>query len=172
MLLPKSVVRKDAQDKPVFADVWAGLIYVARHPKLRLLVSLFVLVILAGFPHVTVLPGLVENVYRLEAADVSSLFEYLMLGMFLVGYGSGGFQSLNSAVIAHHTEVDYIGRVMSLVLLAFAGFGLMSLPYGFLADRWGEPNTLLLMGVVVLGLCGLFAVLVARRAIDFAESEA
>lgn len=219
VLLPKSVVRKDAQDKPVFADVWAGLIYVARHPKLRLLVSLFVLVILAGFPHVTVLPGLVENVYRLEAADVSSLFvssavgaltaslfvarfassprahwiytghgvlfgaalvslafwpsfEYLMLGMFLVGYGSGGFQSLNSAVIAHHTEVDYIGRVMSLVLLAFAGFGLMSLPYGFLADRWGEPNTLLLMGVVVLGLCGLFAVLVARRAIDFAESEA
>ncbi|MCH2184709.1 MFS transporter, partial [Myxococcota bacterium] len=204
-------------DKPIFADVWAGLEYVARHPRLRLVVSLFVLVILAGFPHVTVLPGLVENVYRLKAADVSSLFvasaigaltaslfvarfassprshwiytghgvlfgaalvglafwpsfEYLMFGMFLVGYGSGGFQSLNSAVIAHYTEVDYIGRVMSLVLLAFAGFGLMSLPYGFLADRWGEPATLLLMGCAVLGLCAVFSVLLVRRGKDFAEA--
>ena len=218
LLLPKSVVRVGARDKPIFADVWAGLQYVARHPRLRLVVSLFVLVILAGFPHVTVLPGLVENVYRLAAADVSSLFvasavgaltaslfvarfassprahwiytahgvlfglalvglafwpsfEYLMFGMFLVGYGSGGFQSLNSAVIAHYTEVDYIGRVMSLVLLAFAGFGLMSLPYGFLADRWGEPETLLLMGLVVLGLCGVFSVLLSRRRKVFADSQ-
>ena len=91
--------------------------------------------------------------------------------MFLVGYGSGGFQSLNSAVIAHYTEVDYIGRVMSLVLLAFAGFGLMSLPYGFLADRWGEPETLLLMGLVVLGLCGIFSVLLSRRRKVFADSQ-
>lgn len=206
LLLPKSIVREGAQEKPVFADIWEGLRYLAGHPQLRLLVALFVLVILAGFPHVTVLPGLVENVYGLAAADVSVLFvasaigalsaslfvarfstspnahwiyighgllfgfsllglavaptfEWLTVGMFLVGFGSGGFQSLNAAVIAHHTDADYMGRVMSLVVIAFAGFGLMSLPYGILADWLGEPRTLLIMGAAVLMICAGFGFL-------------
>ena len=69
--------------------------------------------------------------------------------------GSGGFQSLNGAVIARQTEPEYMGRVMSLVILAFAGFGLMALPYGVLADWVGERQTLLAMGAAVLGLCAL-----------------
>ena len=64
-----------------------------------------------------------------------------------------------------------ISQVRLSVLLACAGFGLMSLPYGFLADRWGEPETLLLMGLVVLGLCGVFSVLLSRRRKVFADSQ-
>jgi MFS family permease len=208
--LPKSVVRADARDRPVFADVAAGLRYVAGHRRLLLLMSFFVTVILTGFPHVTILPGLVENVLGRDAADVSVLFATSATGaltaslavarfgdsprahvvytamstlfgvglagiavapslrgvaaaMFLVGAGSGGFQSLNSAVIARHTEPAYIGRVMSLVILAFAGFGLMALPYGVLADWMGERQTLLAMAGVVLGLCVALGIPLARQ---------
>jgi len=216
-LLPKSVVRSDAREQPIFADVAAGLGYVAGHPKLRLLVTLFVVVILAGFPHVTVLPGLVEHAFGRDASDVSVLFAtsavgalsaslvvarfgdsphahviyiacgllfgvslgglslapsflFVAVAMFFVGAGSGGFQALNAAVIAHHTEPAYIGRVMSLVIMAFAGFGLMSLPYGMLADRIGERQTLVTMGAVVVGLCALFGSLLSRQ--DWSEPTA
>ena len=74
--------------------------------------------------------------------------------MFCVGLGSGGFQSLNAAVIARETEPGFIGRVMSLALLAFAGFGLIALPYGILADSIGERMTFVVMGSAV----SLFAI--------------
>lgn len=207
--LPKSVVRENAREKPIFADVLAGLTYVAGHRRLLVLMVFFVTVILSGFPHVTILPGLVENVLHRPAADVSALFvtsavgalsaslmvarladsarahvAYTSLGvmfgvalvlvavapslvwvavaMFFVGAGSGGFQSLNGAVIARQTESAYMGRVMSLSILAFAGFGLMALPYGVLADHVGEQETLVVMGVVVLGLCAGLGTLLAR----------
>ena len=149
----------------------------------------------------TVLPGLVENVFQRTAAEVSNLFlssaagalaasvwvvrfgdssrahvvyaamaalfglsllglgwapdyPWALVAMFGIGVGSGGFQSLNAAVIARETEVHYIGRVMSLALLAFAGFGVMALPYGILADQIGEREALVVMGAAV----GVFAV--------------
>ena len=66
-------------------------------------------------------------------------------------------------MIARETEPHYIGRVMSLTMLAFAGFGLMALPYGALADAIGERETLGVMGGVVLALGLLFTVLIARE---------
>lgn len=208
--LPKSVVRENAREHPVFADVIAGLRYVGGHRRLLVLMVFFVTVILSGFPHVTVLPGLVENVLHRPAADISTLFASSAVGaltaslmvarladstrahvaytslavlfgvalvgvsfapslgqvavaMFFVGAGSGGFQSLNGAVIAKQTESSYMGRVMSLTMLAFAGFGLMALPYGVLADQVGEPETLLVMGGVVLLLSAGLGTLLARQ---------
>ena len=43
----------------------------------------------------------------------------------------------------------YFGRVMSLTLLAFAGFGLVSLPLSILADTVGERAVLGGMGTGV-----------------------
>jgi len=212
--LPHSVVRDGATEKHVFADLGAGFRYVWRHEEVRLLLLFFVTVILTGFPHVTVLPGLLENQLGLRAADVSGLYfssavgalaaslgvarladsqralmvystcafgfgasliglawspSYGLAGvmMFVIGATSGGFQVLNAAVIARRVEPMYIGRVMSLTMLAFAGFGLMSLPYGVMADAVGERTTLFAMGVAVLVLSigftlGLFR-LEARR---------
>lgn len=71
------------------------------------------------------------------------------IAMFLVGAGSGGFQSLNGAVIVRETEPAYFGRISSLSALAFAGFGLMGLPIGLLADAIGERGVLGGMGAAV-----------------------
>lgn len=207
--LPHSPVRADAADKHVFADLGDGLRYVWGHGEVRLLLLFFVTVILFGFPHVTVLPGLLENQLGLPAADVSGLYVWSAVGalsaslgvarladspralvvyatcafgfaasllglaaapsydvaaiaMLGAGVTSGGFQALNAAVIARRVEPVYIGRVMSLTLLAFAGFGLMALPYGVLADAVGERDTLYAMGALVL-LCSLFFTAALRR---------
>jgi MFS family permease len=66
-------------------------------------------------------------------------------------------------VIARETEPHYIGRVMSLALLAFAGFGVMALPYGILADRIGERLTLVVMGSIVFVLTLFFSTLLIRE---------
>ena len=209
VFLPPSQVRSEAKDRHVFADIADGLAYVWGHRRLRILVLFFALVIFTGFPHVTVLPGLVENVFQRTAAEVSSLFlasaagalaasvwvvrfgdssrahvvyatmaaffgvsllglgwapdyTWALVAMFGVGVGSGGFQSLNAAVIARETEVNYIGRVMSLALLAFAGFGVMALPYGILADRIGERGALFTMGAAVSVFTVYFSVQLVR----------
>ena len=211
--LPRSEVRSDALDRSVLADVGDGFAYAYRKKRLRLLLMLFVFVIFMGFPHITVLPGLVENVFERTVTEVSELFfvsavgalmaglwvtrfgdspraDAVYLGMALLfgvslvglawapsflwaevalfgaGAGSGAFQSLNAAVIARDTEPIYIGRVMSLVMLAFGGFGLMALPYGFMADAVGERLTLLLMGVGVLTATFIFGFLLRRERIS------
>ncbi|MFT5442127.1 MAG: MFS family permease [Myxococcota bacterium] len=197
VFLPKSIVRESAGDITVFATIVEGMVYIWQHPRLRLLVTFFGAVIFIGFPHVTVLPGLIENVHGLDAKSISGLFgasavgavcastavaryadspralpiysamavvfgcglmllayapnlQLCMLAMVGVGAGSGGFQALNTAVIAKATAPEFMGRVMSLTMMAFAGFGLMALPFGILADRVGEQLTLLLMGMLVV----------------------
>ena len=46
-------------------------------------------------------------------------------------------------------DVEFHGRVQSLLMLAFSGFGLMALPMGLLADRYGIRETMVLMSVLV-----------------------
>ena len=58
--------------------------------------------------------------------------------MFLMGLGTGAFQTLNSAVIVTESEPQYYGRVISLTSMAFGAFMLASLPVGLAADAWGE----------------------------------
>jgi fucose permease len=47
-------------------------------------------------------------------------------------------------------------------MLAFAGFGLMGLPLGWVADQVGEPATIGGMGTVVIILVALLGVAVSR----------
>jgi predicted MFS family arabinose efflux permease len=82
-----------------------------------------------------------------------------LVAMVGVGAGSGGFQSLNSAVIVRETEPAFFGRVSSLSTLAFAGFGLMGLPIGLLADAIGERGAL---GAMAVGVCAIVVVLASR----------
>jgi MFS family permease len=203
LLLPRSLGRVDAEPRRVLADLSDGLRYVWQHPRLRVLVTFFIAVITVGFPHVTVLPGLVENQLGHDVESISLLYlasaigalgaslavagyadsdralalftglgflfgisllglalspnyGFAMAAMFFVGAGSGGFQSLSAAVIVRDADPAYIGRVMSLTMLAFGFFGLMALPVGFMADAMGERSALLATGV---GVCGLVAAL-------------
>lgn len=210
LLLPGSPARSNASDTHVVADLADGLRYVRAQPRLRVLVLYFIAVITVGFPHVTVLPGLVENqlgagVERISVLYLASavgalssslavagsadspralsifsgaglLFGVALLGlaavpsfpaaigaMFLVGLGSGGFQSLSGAVIVHEAEPAYIGRVMSLTMLAFGFFGLMALPVGLLADAVGERGALAATGAGVCVLIGLLRLQLAGQ---------
>jgi len=160
------------------------------------LVLLFMLVIILGFPHVSVLPGFVENVLGRPSTEVSILFgvsaagglvssiavapfadsrhvqtlytttgigfglALVLLGfaptlwwasaaMLLVGASSGAVFALNGVVLLRETDPRFYGRVLSLTMLAFAGFGLIGLPIGWLADAVGERLTLMGSGVAV-----------------------
>ena len=61
------------------------------------------------------------------------------------------------------TEPVYVGRVMSLTMLSFAGFGLLGLPIGYLADRVGERLVLSGMGAAVCVIV-IFLGVALRRA--------
>ncbi len=207
LLLPKS--RGRGSETHVFAAVADGVRYVATRPRLRVLVLFFVLVIMTGFPYVTVLPGFVENELGRSAAAISVLagaaaagglaaslvvvryadspsaakifslcglafgvtliatafvpnFAAAVVAMVVVGAANGGFQTLSGAVVIRETDPAYIGRVMSLTMLAFAGFGLMGLPIGLMADALGERATLVAMGAAVCCVVGVAWVALAR----------
>jgi MFS family permease len=194
-LLPESG-RRGARTGHVLRDVVDGLRYVNRQPVLRVLVVQFLTVIMAGFPYVTVMPGLVEHELGRPAEAISLLmgtsalgglitslgvaryadapraralttllgigfaltlaamalvpnYAFAVAASFALGAASGGFQTLASTVVIHATEPAYIGRVMSLTMMAFAGFGVMGLPIGFLADAIGVRGALIVMAIAV-----------------------
>lgn len=89
-------------------------------------------------------------------------FAVAAAAMFAIGVTSGGFQTLNGAVVVRVCDPAFIGRVMSLSLLAFAGFGLMGLPIGALADAVGERAALACMAIGVAGLCAILGRRVIR----------
>lgn len=196
---------KPGPRRNVFGDIAEGLRYVWRVPRLRTLVISYVLVIMIGFPYVTVLPGLVENELNRSAGSITILYMVNAIGglgaslivasladspragpiyvgmsllfgagliatglspsfwvvcvnMFLLGFGAGGFQTLNGAIVSHITDVAYFGRVISLTFLAFAAFGVVALPIGVLADAIGERATLGMLGVAVCTVVTAFAV--------------
>jgi MFS family permease len=205
------------QARSVFGDIAEGVRYVWRVPRLRTLVVSYVLLIMVGFPYVTVMPGLVENEFDRSAGSITVLYTINAIGgliaslavasladspragavyvfmsllfgggliasgvspsfwvvcvvMFVLGFGGGGFQTLNGAIVSHITDPAYFGRVVSLTFLAFAAFGVVAYPIGLLADEIGERATLVLMGGVACLIVGVFA-LVGREAtrIDAAE---
>ncbi len=219
LFLPRSVVRANVADTHVLQDLMGGLTYAWRHPELRNLLIFFVSVMLIGFPHVTLIPGLLENQLGRPAEEVTRFAFFSAIGAFaasvtvaryadsekatriyswmatafgialillagtpgllsglgaivLVGASSGGFHALNGAVIARRTEPEFMGRVMSLTLLAFAGFMLTALPLGMLADAFGERLALAGMGVAVTILSLFMTRLVARDAANAALQRA
>ncbi len=192
----------------VFDDLIAGFAYVRKHRELARLLVVSLLIVMLGFPHITFLPGLVEDIYELDAwalgllttagavgaviasvgfASVKqsrlpalqiqaaivfgvSLIAFAVVPqywaavvvMVLVGGGSAGFQALNNSLALTIADVEYHGRVQSLIMLSFTGFGLASLPFGKLADVYGIRPIMSLMGVLVLISMG-FGMLWKRR---------
>jgi len=71
LLLPKSRVRALAAEKHVVHDLVDGLRYAWQAPRLRLLLIFFVTVMLIGFPHVTLIPGLLENQLGRPSQDIT-----------------------------------------------------------------------------------------------------
>lgn len=80
---------------------------------------------------------------------VAPTFATAVVVMVLVGATSAAFQALNNSLILSIAPVEYHGRVQSLLMLGFSGFGLAALPLGILADAIGLRVALSLMGVAV-----------------------
>lgn len=176
-------------------DLTDGINYVRDRPELKRLLVIGILVIMFGYPHVTFLPGMIQDVYELEAwalgvltgaAAVGAVAASLWLAnvapkrlsplqfnagiafgvslvafaaapqywlglvvMVVVGGASSAYQSMNNSQALVIADVEYHGRVQSLLMLAFTGFGLMALPMGLLADALGIRETMVGMGVIV-----------------------
>lgn len=75
-----------------------------------------------------------------------------------VGAASAGFQAMNNSLVLALSDLEYHGRVQSLMMLSFSGFGMAALPLGALADAIGLRETLALMGTtVMLAMVAYFA---------------
>jgi len=126
---------------------------------------------MADSPRARVVYGIMCSLFGLAlvAAGFAPTFFALAAVMFVVGFGSGGFQTLNGAIVSHITEHEYFGRVMSLTFLAFAMSSIVALPIGFFADAAGERTTLILMGGLVCAVTAAFWIL--ERALSAGTTE-
>lgn len=102
-------------------------------------------------------------VMMLAAAPV---FVLAVLAVAVVGAAAAGYQSLSNTIALSMTEESHQGRVQSLLMLSFAGFGIAAGPLGVLAELIGLRFAMALMGVVSAGAC--VAYVVAER---LAESD-
>jgi len=118
LALPHSPPRSNAADTHVLEDILVGLRYVRDHRRLRLLVLLFMLVIMLGFPHVTLLPGLVENALGRRAESVSLLFSLSAVAALVTSLVVA--RKADSASGVTIFSALGLGFGISLAMLAFA----------------------------------------------------
>jgi MFS family permease len=72
------------------------------------------------------------------------------------------FQTTTNALLLNLSAFEYHGRIQSIIMLGFSGFGIAALPLGALADATSLRFTLILMGAGVLTI--MLAFTVRRRA--------
>lgn len=72
------------------------------------------------------------------------------IATLLIGVGSSGFQSLVNSLLLTNADTEMHGRVQSLAMLAFSGFGMAAAPLGAAADTIGLRQTLVIMGAVTV----------------------
>lgn len=93
---------------------------------------------------------------------VTPSFVVALVVLVIVGAASAGFQSVNNALVLSNSDRAYHGRVQSLMMLSFSGFGIAALPIGLLADAIGITTTLAGMGAVALAAIAAYWVVRAR----------
>jgi hypothetical protein len=103
----------------------------------------------------------------LIALGLAGAFWLALLALLAVGAAGLVFQTTTQSLMLSLSDVDYHGRMQSMVVLGFSGFGLAALPLGLLADAVTLKLTLVAMGTVVLLFTGVFALkrLQHRRAV-------
>lgn len=89
-------------------------------------------------------------------------FWIAMAAMVVVGASSAAFQALNNSLILSNTPVEYHGRIQSLLMLSFSGYGLAALPIGIIADAVGLRETMGALGALV-ALVSLAFMTIRRR---------
>jgi MFS family permease len=98
----------------------------------------------------------------LIALGFSPTYWVALLVLLAVGASGLVFQTSTQALMLSLSDFQYHGRMQSMVVLGFSGFGLAALPLGLFADATSLRLTLVGMGLLVLGVTGGF-VLTRRR---------
>jgi MFS family permease len=88
--------------------------------------------------------------------SLAPTFPIAMLVLAFVGGSSLGFETTTQSLLLSLSEFEYHGRVQSIVMLGYSGFGIVALPLGLCADAFGLRPTLAGMGVAVLGIVAVF----------------
>ncbi|MGD9797063.1 MAG: MFS transporter [Acidimicrobiia bacterium] len=97
-------------------------------------------------------------------------FGVAIVALLVVGGAASAFQAMNNTLVLTESELEYHGRVQSLLMISFSGFGLAALPLGILADRIGLRASHVGMGTICLGAVAVY-VLARRRARDQVQIE-
>lgn len=99
-------------------------------------------------------------------------FPAALVAILFAGGASSMFQSLNNALVLGGSDAEYHGRVQSLMMLSFSGFGMAALPLGVIADRVGLRPTMVAMGLIATAAIVVYSIVRARigvregRAVD------
>jgi MFS family permease len=108
----------------------------------------------AGVWKLMVVSGMVFGA-SVIALGLSPLFGLGVLVVVFIGAGTTGYQSLSNAIALNMTGDTHQGRVQSLMMLSFAGFGIAAAPLGLVAEAIGLRSAIVLMGAVTLAaICG------------------
>ena len=89
--------------------------------------------------------------------SIAPTFTWAIVAIFVLGASSSGFQVSNNTLITTLAEPDYQGRVQALMMLGFSVSSMVSLPIGFLADRFGLRETIAVMGALCATTMVLYA---------------
>ena len=93
----------------------------------------------------------------LIALGVANSYPFALVALAFIGASGLMFQTSTQTLLLRISALEYHGRLQSMVILGFSGFGLMALPLGVLADAVTLRITLAAMGMVVLTVIALFA---------------
>ena len=84
--------------------------------------------------------------------SVATGLEVAAVGIFLVGFTSSIFMTLNTSIVQLLADADMYGRVMSLNMLTFGLMPLAVTPLGALAEVVGTDRALSLCAVLLIGV--------------------
>ncbi len=93
---------------------------------------------------------------------IAPSFAVAIVVVAVIGAGATGYQSLSNTIALNMAEDSHQGRVQSLLMLSFAGFGIAALPLGLLAELIGLRQATVLMGAVAVLAVVTYATLERR----------
>jgi MFS family permease len=94
----------------------------------------------------------------LIALGVTQMYWLALLTLAFVGAAGLVFQTTSQSLMLSLSDSEYHGRMQSMVVLGFSGFGLAALPLGAFADAFTLDLALALMGLLVIGVSVAFAI--------------
>src|SRR6266436_2587847 len=152
---------------------WNGIVYSFQHPRVRMILLLFLAVGIFGWSYMVIMPAFARDVLgrggvwlfsaALLAFSFTRNFYVALAFLFVGGFGMLLFFSTTNTVLQTIVPDDVRGRVMGVWSLIFgAMIPLGSLEAGAVAHWFSTPFALALGGIVC-AISGLVALLVIQR---------